>query len=190
MSYNVRNKMETVQGLAGVGIEIGAIVARESIKNTFLISRYMARQGMGALRTSLEVATQATDMYGLSKRRDEYTEGSIKQAMGEAVEAVGHDPNSAAAETKLGVFATKLSCAHDLISEVRIVVDDPSEPDIIIPTDTIKQRYLEEFGIAVEIMGIHPDDAQYYMEGLRERAGIEVYPAEEPIVETTQLLSM
>jgi hypothetical protein len=177
--------METIQELTGVGIEIGAIVARESVKNTTSISRYVGRQSMAVLRGSLEVATQVTDKYGLSKRRDEYTEGSISQAMGEAVEAVSIDPKSATAEAKMGVFATKLSCAHDLISEVRIVVDAPGEPDIIIPTDTIKQRYLEEFGVAVEIMGIHPEDVEYYKEGLRERAGMEVYPNEEHMVEPT-----
>ena len=185
-----KNKMETAQGLAGVGFEIGAIVTRESVKNTTSMSRYMARQGMSVLRGSLELATQVTDKYGLSRRREEYTEGSIKQAMGEAIKAVAQDPKSEAAETKMGVFATKLSCAHDLINEVRIVIDDPDKPDIIIPTDTIKQRYLEEFGVAVAVMGIHPEDAEFFKEGIRERAGMEVYPPVDPVVERAALLDM
>ena len=178
MSKNPRNtinRIEAVQGLIDVGIEIGAIVVRESFRNTAMVSRFMARQGMGALRTSLEMATQATDNYGLNKRLDEYAEGSIKQAMGEAVEAVGQDPQSTTSKTKMGVFASKLGCAHDLVSEVRIVVDDPGEPDIIIPTDTIKEQYLKDFGDAVKIKGVHPDDAQHYKAGLREPAGMEVY---------------
>jgi hypothetical protein len=181
MPKNPRNTVETMQGLAVVGVEIGAIVTRESIKNTSLLGRYVARQGMSALQTSLEAATNAADRYGLSKRRDEYTEGSIKQAMGEAVEAVGDDPKSQSAASKVGIFATKLSCAHDLINEVRIVVDDPTQPDILISTDTIKQQYLEDFGVAVEIKGIHPDDVQFHKTELQEQAGIEVYPPNEAV---------
>ena len=183
-----KNKIESIQGLAGVGIEIGAIVAREGIKNTSSITRYMARQSMWVLRTSLEAATQATDKYGLNKRRDKYAEGSIKQAMGEAIKAVAKDPGSEVAETKMGVFVTKLSCAHEAIDEVRIVRADP-EPDIIIPTDSIKQRYLEEFGVAVEIMGIHPDDVEYYKAGIRQRADIDVYPAQQPVPEIVPMRS-